>query len=113
MATEGDKCLIDCIIDNGPPKAGTVNYNDLHNLYGYEDFFCTFQTKLNINIIYFFRKGLIYLEVPIDASDHISVPPLEGFVMNRVLGDYFETLLYKIFVSVDEKTSVGEVFFKT
>ena len=55
------------------------------------------------------RKGLIYLEVPIDASDHISVPPLEGFVMNRVLGDYFENLLYKIFVSVDEKTSVGEV----
>lgn len=57
-----------------------------------------------------FSKGLIYLEVPIEASDHISVPPLEGFVMNRVLGDYFETLLYKIFVSVDEKTSVGEVF---
>lgn len=56
-----------------------------------------------------FSKGLVYIEVPIDASDHISVPPLEGFVMNRVLGDYFETLLYKIFVSVDEKTSVGEV----
>ncbi|EFX78521.1 hypothetical protein DAPPUDRAFT_53387 [Daphnia pulex] len=88
IATEGDKCLIDCIIDNGPRKAGTLNYNDLHNLYG---------------------KGLVYLEVPIDASDHISVPPLEGFVMNRVLGDYFETLLYKIFVSVDEKTSVGEL----
>ena len=51
----------------------------------------------------------MYLEVPIDDGDHISVPPLEGFVMNRVLGDYFETLLYKIFVSVDEKTSVGEV----
>ena len=47
--------------------------------------------------------------MPIEATDHISVPPLEGFVMNRVLGDYFETLLYKIFVSVDEKTSVGEV----
>lgn len=56
------------------------------------------------------RKGLVYLEVPIDDNDHISVPPLEGFVMNRVLGDYFETLLYKIFVSVDEKTSVGEVW---
>ncbi len=54
----------------------------------------------------------MYLEVPIDASDHISVPPLEGFVMNRVLGDYFETLLYKIFVSVDEKTSVGEVIIR-
>ncbi|KAK4012095.1 protein FAM91A1 [Daphnia magna] len=88
VATEGEKCLIDCVIDNGPRKVGTLNYNDLHNLYG---------------------KGLVYLEVPIDASDHISVPPLEGFVMNRVLGDYFETLLYKIFVSVDEKTSVGEL----
>lgn len=37
------------------------------------------------------------------------VPPLEGFVMNRVLGDYFETLLYKIFVSIDEHTKVAEV----
>lgn len=55
------------------------------------------------------RKGLIYLDVPIDDTDYIIVPPLEGFVMNRVLGDYFETLLYKIFVSIDEHTSVGEV----
>jgi len=38
-----------------------------------------------------------------------SVPPLEGFVMNRVTGDYFETLLYKIFVSIDERTSISEV----
>lgn len=37
------------------------------------------------------------------------VPPLEGFVMNRVQGDYFETLLYKIFVSIDENTDVAEV----
>ena len=29
--------------------------------------------------------------------------------MNRVMGDYFETLLYKIFVSIDEHTSVAEV----
>lgn len=29
--------------------------------------------------------------------------------MNRVLGDYFETLLYKIFVSIDEHTKVAEV----
>lgn len=29
--------------------------------------------------------------------------------MNRVLGDYLETLLYKIFVSIDEYTSVTEV----
>lgn len=42
----------------------------------------------------------------------LSVPPLEGFVMNRVQGDYFETLLYKIFVSIDEQTNVAEVGFK-
>lgn len=38
-----------------------------------------------------------------------AVPPLEGFVMNRVLGDYFETLLYKIFVSIDGNTPLSEV----
>lgn len=31
--------------------------------------------------------------------------------MNRVQGDYFETLLYKIFVSIDEQTNVAEVGF--
>ncbi|GFR89583.1 protein FAM91A1, partial [Elysia marginata] len=56
-----------------------------------------------------YRRGLIYLEVPIGDDDCISVPPLEGFVMNRVLGDYFETLLYKIFVSLDEHTPVAEL----
>lgn len=50
----------------------------------------------------------MYLEVPVYDHDRIIVPPLEGFVMNRVLGDYFETLLYKIFVSIDEHTSVKE-----
>ncbi|KAL8571463.1 hypothetical protein ACOMHN_051169 [Nucella lapillus] len=39
----------------------------------------------------------------------LHMPPLEGFVMNRVLGDYFETLLYKIFVSIDEHTTVAEL----
>ena len=29
--------------------------------------------------------------------------------MNRVQGDYIETLLYKIFVSIDENTSIGEL----
>lgn len=56
-----------------------------------------------------YRKGFVYLDVPVYESDRIIVPPLEGFVMNRVLGDYFETLLYKIFVSIDEHTSVREV----
>ena len=30
--------------------------------------------------------------------------------MNRVLGDYMETMLYKVFVSVDEHTTVAEVW---
>lgn len=55
------------------------------------------------------RKGLIYLDVPITAADRVQVPPLQGFVMNRILGDYFETLLYKIFVSIDDHTTIGEV----
>jgi len=29
--------------------------------------------------------------------------------MNRVGGDYFENLLYKIFVSIDENTTVQEL----
>ena len=52
---------------------------------------------------------MIYFDVPIEENDYVIVPPLEGFVMNRVLGDYFETLLYKIFVSIDENTNVNEV----
>ena len=52
---------------------------------------------------------MIYLDILIDDNDHMIVPPLEGFVMNRVTGDYFETLLYKIFVSMDESTNVAEM----
>lgn len=29
--------------------------------------------------------------------------------MNRVQGDYFETLLYKVFVSIDENTTIQEL----
>lgn len=47
--------------------------------------------------------------MPIEDDDHIIVLTLEGFVMNRVLGDYLEKLLYKILVSIDERTSVKEV----
>ncbi|GAM20861.1 hypothetical protein SAMD00019534_040360 [Acytostelium subglobosum LB1] len=51
-------------------------------------------------------RGLIFVDIPISDTDTIAVPPLEGFVMNRVSGDYFESLLYKIFVSIDERTTV-------
>lgn len=88
LVSQAEKELIDRIIDFGKQRAGDLDHNLVHSLY---------------------KKGLIYLEVPIEDTDHIVVPPLEGFVMNRVLGDYFETLLYKIFVSIDEHTSVGEL----
>lgn len=88
LVSESEVAIIDKIIDMGSQRAGDLDYNIVHSLY---------------------KKGLIYLDVPIDDTDFIVVPPLEGFVMNRVLGDYFETLLYKIFVSIDEHTSVGEL----
>ncbi|GAB6029426.1 hypothetical protein CHUAL_005185 [Chamberlinius hualienensis] len=88
MVNDGEKVLIDTVIDHGPQKTGNCSFKDVHSLY---------------------RKGLVYLLVPIMDEDCIIVPPLEGFVMNRVLGDYLETLLYKIFVSIDEHTSVSEL----
>ncbi|XP_068620301.1 protein FAM91A1 [Battus philenor] len=85
---ESEKALIDLLIDRGSQTAGTLDYNVVKNLY---------------------RRGLIYLDVPITSADKVSVPPLKGFVMNRIAGDYFETLLYQVFVSVDEHTSVAEL----
>ncbi|XP_071450194.1 protein FAM91A1 [Hetaerina americana] len=88
LVPDVEKEVIDCIIDNGPQRTGDIEFQAVHSLY---------------------KKGLVYLDVPIDDEDYIIVPPLEGFVMNRVLGDYFETLLYKIFVSIDEHTPVAEL----
>nr|XP_026491750.1 protein FAM91A1 [Vanessa tameamea] len=85
---ESEKALIDLLIDQGSQTAGTLDYYVVKKLY---------------------RRGLIYLDVPITAADKVSVPPLKGFVMNRIAGDYFETLLYKVFVSIDEHTSVAEL----
>ncbi|XP_022089534.1 protein FAM91A1-like isoform X2 [Acanthaster planci] len=83
-----EKNTIDKIIDVGAQLAGTLDYYIAHKLY---------------------TKGLVYMDVPIEDDDCIIVPPLEGFVMNRLQGDYFETLLYKIFVSIDEHTTVAEL----
>lgn len=46
-------------------------------------------------MITFLWQGLIYLDVLIDDQDQAIVPPLEGFVMNRITEDNFEKLLYK------------------
>uniref|UniRef100_A0A670Y327 Family with sequence similarity 91 member A1 n=1 Tax=Pseudonaja textilis TaxID=8673 RepID=A0A670Y327_PSETE len=88
ICTPCEKTAVDKIIDSGPQLAGILDYSIVHSLY---------------------NKGFIYLDVPISDDSCIAVPPLEGFVMNRVQGDYFETLLYKIFVSIDEHTNVAEL----
>ena len=57
-----------------------------------------------------YKKALIYFHLPLDGEDRVAVLPLgEGFVMNRVQGDYFENLLYQIFVSVDERTTLNHL----
>ncbi|XP_036949080.1 protein FAM91A1 isoform X4 [Acanthopagrus latus] len=88
ICSTAEKKAIDKMIDSGPQLAGSMEYNVVLSLY---------------------NRGFIYLDVPISDDSCISVPPLEGFVMNRVQGDYFETLLYKIFVSIDEQTNVAEL----
>lgn len=89
LLNDDEKNCIDCLIDNQKPiAAGKLNYESVNSLY---------------------RKGLVYLDVPLTENDYVEVPPLESFVMNRILGDYFETLLYKLFVSIDDHTSLGEL----
>eukprot|EP00727_Mastigamoeba_balamuthi_P002519 m51a1_g12264 hypothetical protein (780) ;mRNA; f:192530-195504 len=76
------------LLEDSPKMAGTLDKGTVVSLY---------------------RKGLVYLSVPIRDTDLISVPPLENFVMNRVLGDWFENLLYTIFVSIDERTPIEQL----
>ncbi|KAG4067688.1 hypothetical protein HA402_005460 [Bradysia odoriphaga] len=88
FVTEAERSMIDDLIDFGSQTAGKMNFYSLHSLY---------------------KKGLIYLDVPISGEDCICIPPLRNFVMNRISGDYFENLLYKIFVSADETTTISEL----
>lgn len=86
--SEAERALVDDLIDFGSIYAGQRDYDVIHSLY---------------------RKGLVYLDVPISGEDKICIPPLKHFVMNRVSGDDFESLLYQIFVSADEYTTIGEL----
>lgn len=88
LVNEKERAVIDDLIDFGSQFAGNVDFNVVHSLY---------------------RKGLIYLDVPISGEDFISIPPLKNFIMNRVTGDYFESLCYKIFVTADEHMKISEL----
>uniref|UniRef100_A0A0R3S6N3 Zinc finger and BTB domain-containing protein 14 n=1 Tax=Elaeophora elaphi TaxID=1147741 RepID=A0A0R3S6N3_9BILA len=88
LLNRDEKDLLDMLIDEGAQLVGTLDAKLVQKLY---------------------NRGLAYLEVPVNDDDYIYVPTLDGFVMNRVLGDYFENLLYQIFVAIDEQTTVREL----
>ena len=56
-----------------------------------------------------YAAGLVRYDVPVGDGDRISVPPLSGFVMNRVGNDYLEKLLYEVFVTNDESLTVAQL----
>ncbi|KAM7541301.1 hypothetical protein Aperf_G00000024844 [Anoplocephala perfoliata] len=56
-----------------------------------------------------YRRGLVYVDVPVLETDCLCVPTLDGFIMNRVTGDSCETLLYKIFVSLDPQSCLQQL----
>eukprot|EP01116_Phalansterium_solitarium_P011294 TRINITY_DN26928_c0_g1_i1.p1 TRINITY_DN26928_c0_g1~~TRINITY_DN26928_c0_g1_i1.p1 ORF type:complete len:757 (+),score=190.56 TRINITY_DN26928_c0_g1_i1:84-2354(+) len=86
--SDAERAIIDALHHSGPRQAGEFD---------------------RASVVALHIKGLIYLDIPIESDDFLSVPPLENFVMNRVGGDFFESLLYKIFVSIDERTSVDKL----
>ena len=56
-----------------------------------------------------YAAGLVRFGVAVGEADRIEVRQLTGFVMNRVGNDYLEKLLYEIFVSNDEATTLGNL----
>eukprot|EP00038_Savillea_parva_P007613 m.171377 g.171377 ORF g.171377 m.171377 type:complete len:824 (-) comp13368_c0_seq1:139-2610(-) len=88
MCSMDEHAMIDDLYDSGTTVVGKLDKEVVESLYA---------------------KNLVYFGVPISDDDKIYVPPLEGFVMNRVMGDYFENLLYKIFVTIDAHTSVKDL----
>lgn len=102
QCTPAERSAVDWLIQRGSRLAGEMEREIVQSLH---------------------HRGLVYLDVPIASDDLISgaraarvwhsqrcaVPPLEGFVMNRVTGDHFESLLYKVFVSLDERTTIQQL----
>lgn len=58
-----------------------------------------------------YKRGLVYIDVPITSDDKISIPPLENFVSNKSNDDDESTegVLYSVFVASSERASVGDL----
>ncbi len=70
---------------------------------------------LNAGLVnYLYRRGLVWFNVPVSSEDHLSIPPLEGFVSNKTTApggseevDPIETLMYQVFVAASDRVTVG------
>ena len=59
-----------------------------------------------------YKRGLIHIDVPMEADDCIAVPPLEGFVSNKdgdEDSDPVEKLLYGMFFAASARTTIREL----
>ncbi|KAH8938224.1 hypothetical protein BDL97_16G070600 [Sphagnum fallax] len=68
--------------------------------------------ELDIDVVRaLYRRGLIYLDVPVYPDDHFQVSALDGFVSNKnqQYEDPTEELLYAVFVASSEHTTVAEL----
>lgn len=50
------------------------------------------------------QKEIVFIEIPVADSDSFRIPVLEGFVMNRLSGDYIESFLYKVFSTLSSQS---------
>ena len=72
---------------------------------------------LNAGLVtYLYRRGLVWFDVPVSPDDHLSIPPLEGFVSNKTASltgsdevDPLETLMYQIFVAASDRVTVDKL----
>ena len=85
-----EHAVIDRLIERGPTLCGVLDKDIVRRAS------CAACGPFHQQSTGLFVKGLVYFNVPISDDDCIVVPPLENFVMNRVSGDFFERLLYKV-----------------
>lgn len=78
-----EKRLVDILLDRGTTVVGVLDRALVESLY---------------------VKNLVYLSVPMRDNDMIVVPPLEGFVMNRVL--HISDAAFMTFCTLDEPVAV-------
>ncbi|GAB5366297.1 hypothetical protein AAMO2058_001131700 [Amorphochlora amoebiformis] len=64
-------------------------------------------SRTGVNMLH--CRGRVWFEVKLTPQDRITVPPLEGFVMNKLNRDQFERLMYEIFVTADESYTLQEL----